>query len=685
MNTSYARKLSQAAGSFLAAVESERVWMAFMAALIVMVLAYRIELGIIIYYPHLSQVERLQPSAVPFSGFLKTPISDFIFIGLVGFCHLGLKRWLSWRFPNLAAATLFKITEGVVVIVVLLLLAVIERTHYELLLQLDTGLTLTFLTMAPDMFGVDDFFRMLILQDILFILAPLLVFLLALVWMDGLRRIGGRFVVILLGMIFIVQWVPCPQKISREVALNPVIYLLIDATHDLLDAQFHKNNYYAEQTNLPGDFQQHSIRLVDGAFVIPDNRPPAPKREPALTTDGKPWNVLIFVLESTGSDYIFDTSAGNQMPMPFLWKIKREGLYFSNHQAAANNSAQSAFSIFTGLYPPPGQKIFPMEQSVVIPTLNRYFPKEYDYFLIHPTAPAYWFPQFLFLNNGLHEFDNMETLPPGRRPAPTDMARNEIDSFDFLQARLDRAQEPFLGVYWSFIPHWPYSDYGPQFRILPGDAKKQAYYNNLRALDTQLQRIYDHLAQTGMADRTVFVFVGDHGEAFEEHPGVWGHSFGSFGEMYRVPVLFWQPKLVQPQAIKFLTSHVDIIPTLLDLLGFPYDQSKFQGESVLRGVPPRKYIFSMDAYADYISAISRKMTKVTVCFNRDAVTAYDLAKDPGEKLPLNEERFPEQVEAIIKFRNYQSRMIDSYNQSLRLGYLFPPKHYFESSTNAPAH
>ena len=168
MNTSYARKLSQAAGSFLAAVERERVWMAFIAALIVMVLAYRIELGIVIYHPHVSQVGRLQPGAVPFSGFLKTPTSDFLFIGLVGFCHLGLKLWLSWRFPNLAAATLFKITEGVVVIAVLLLLAVIERAHYELLLQLDTGLTLNFVRMAPDMFGVDDFVGLLILPDILF-------------------------------------------------------------------------------------------------------------------------------------------------------------------------------------------------------------------------------------------------------------------------------------------------------------------------------------------------------------------------------------------------------------------------------------------------------------------------------------------------------------------------------------
>jgi arylsulfatase A-like enzyme len=278
------------------------------------------------------------------------------------------------------------------------------------------------------------------------------------------------------------------------------------------------------------------------------------------------------------------------------------------------------------------------------------------------------------LNNKLEELDTMNNMPPGLRPNLIDEARNEIDCFDFLQARLDRAREPFLGVYWSFIPHYPYSDYGVDFRIRTDlNNDRDRYYNNLRTLDSEIQLIYQHLQQTGMADRTLFVFIGDHGEAFRQHGDIWGHAFGSYNEMYQVPVVFWQPKLVQPQVIKFPTSHVDIVPTLLDLLGIPYDPSRFQGDSVLRGKPNRKYIFTMDGYADYISAISQDMKKVSVCFNRDDTAAYDLAKDPGEKFPLNEYDFPDEVEAILKFRNFQPQMVANYNKALLSGASYPPK------------
>ena len=378
------------------------------------------------------------------------------------------------------------------------------------------------------------------------------------------------------------------------------------------------------------------------------------------------------MLESSGSDYIFDTSLDNPTPMPFLQKMTREGLYLGNHHASANNTAKAAFSIFTGLYPSTAYKNFAMEDNVAIPTLNRYLPVEYDYFLIHPTAPGFAFPQYLFLNNGLHDFYNQETLPPDRDPSPNNEARNEIDCFDFLMTRLDNAREPFLGVYWSFIPHFPYLDYGPESRILPGVTKRQAYYNNLHTLDIQLQRVYEHLVKTGMADRTLLVIVGDHGEAFGQHPRVWAHTFGFNSEMFRAPVLFWQPKLVSPQVVKFPTSHVDILPTLLDILGLPYDASRFQGESVLRGTPRRKYIFTMDAHSDYLSAISPEMNKVTLGFHDNYFSAFNLAKDPGENLPLDENRFWPQAEAIIKFRNYQSRMINDYNEARLAGRPYPP-------------
>jgi membrane-anchored protein YejM (alkaline phosphatase superfamily) len=476
-----------------------------------------------------------------------------------------------------------------------------------------------------------------------------------------------------------------PQTLPSEIASNPVVYFSNDAIGDWVNEALQENEYYARLKNLPGDEQTNSIQLVDEAFVNSRLQRPAPRRGPALTADGRPWNILFFVLESTGADYVFDTSLGNQTPMPFLQRMTGEGLYLSNHHASANNTAQAAFSLFTGLYPSTSRTIFAMDENVVIPALNDYLPAEYDYFLIHPTPPELSFPPYLFLNNGLHDFYNMDTLPPDRHSAPNGLARNEIDSFDFLISRLDGAREPFLGIYWSFIPHFPYADYGPEFRILPGVTKRQAYYNNLHTLDTQLQRVYEHLIKTGLADRTLLVFVGDHGEAFGQHPQVWAHTFGFNSEMFRTPMLFWQPKLVSPQVIKFPTSHVDVTPTLLDILGFPCDESRFQGESVLRGTPRRKYIFTMDAHGEYISAISPKMDKVSVGFHQNYFGAFNLAKDPGEKFPLDEKPLWPQAEAIIKFRNYQFRMIDTYNQAILAGHPFPPKdHSHSGKKNEPA-
>jgi hypothetical protein len=67
------------------------------------------------------------------------------------------------------------------------------------------------------------------------------------------------------------------------------------------------------------------------------------------------------------------------------------------------------------------------------------------------------------------------------------------------------------------------------------------------------------------------------------------------------------------------------------------------------------------------------MKKVSVGFNVSEVTAFDLAKDPGEKFPLNDYDFSTQIEAILKFRNFQSQMIPNYNKALLAGSIYPSK------------
>ncbi len=660
-----------AAGFFVAAVKRETIWRAFVVALVALTVIYRLELGAAIY-SQTSQIVRLQPAAVPMGKFLLAAFNDFSFVGLLGLGYLGLKIWARRLWPRLTGKPIIKIGEGLLALGLVLLLTFVDRTHYQLLLQLDTGLTLDFVRIAPALAEPGDLWRMLTWPDVAFILTPGLVFVLAGLFARKRQRTDEYGFVLLLGCALCAQLVG-QQTLPPEIAANPVVFFSHDAIADWVNGWLQANDYYARQTDLPGAAQTTSIQLVDEAFANPLQPRPQPRPEPALTADGKPWNILFFVLESSGADYVFDTSLSNSVPMPFLQKMSREGLYFNNHFTTANNTAKAAFSLFTGLYPDTGQKILAMEKDMSIPTLNRYLPADYDCFLIHPTEPEFSFPPHLFLNNGLRDYYNQENMPPDRHPAPNGLARNEIDSFDFLISRLDRAREPFLGIYWSFIPHYPYGDYGPEFQILPGTTKQQKYYNNLRTLDAQLQRVYEHLVQTRMADHTLFVFVGDHGEAFGQHPQVWAHTFGFNSEMFRTPMVFWQPKLVAPQIIKFPTSHVDVTPTLLDILGFPADETRFQGESVLRGQPRRKYIFTMDAHSEYISAISPQMDKVVLGFHKNYLGAFNLAKDAGEKLPLDEGRFKSQAEAILKFRNYQTQLIEDYNQAILAARPFPPQ------------
>lgn len=665
--------IASRAGNFFALVEQETVLLAFMAALVLAGLLYRLDLAWIIYTDS-SKLASLQPSQVPVIAFLKTLLNDLILTTLLGFSYLAFKEWLRFRLPRMTSRKSFAPVEAILSLCVLLLITLIMRVHFQLLVNLETGLTATFVQFSPRMFSRRDFFSMLTASDYIFFIVPVTAFFLALIGAGWLRRTYKPVGLALIILILAMQALPGNQKLSTEIARNPAVYLLDDVMRPLIYPFYSKVVYYDSRGEIPSEAQMGSIRLVDAAFVNTNASPVTSPRGRVLTPNGKPWNVLIFVLESTGSDYIFDNYGGSDPPMPFLKKMAGEGLFLSNHFTTANISARAAFSIFTGIYPCPSQKILSMEKDQVIPTLNRYLGSGYDYFFVHPTSPSYWFPQFLFLNNKLGELDSKNNMPEGSRPDVTDLAHNELDSFDFLQSRLDRAREPFLAVYWSFIPHYPYSDYGPNFRIKKNlDDNRDRYYNNLRALDEQLRLTYEHLVKTQMADRTLFVFIGDHGEAFGQHPGVWTHTMGSYSEMYRVPAIFWQPKLIPPQRIQFPTSHVDIVPTLLDVLGMPFDESKFQGDSVLRGTPARKYIFMMDGYADYISAISRDMKKVSICFNLDDATAFNLAKDPGEKFPLNESDYPDEIKAILKFQNFQLQMVPDYNKALLAGHSYPQK------------
>src|SRR5439155_397702 len=123
----------------------------------------------------------------------------------------------------------------------------------------------------------------------------------------------------------------------------------------------------------------------------------------------------------------------------------------------------------------------------------------------------------------------------------------------------------------------------PEAGPLPEAEDFDRYRNALHYADASLGELIRGLRVRGLDQNTLFVIFGDHGEAFGQHEGNYGHSLFLYEENIRVPYLVVAPGLVTEQVrVARTTSLIDTTPTILDLLGLPLPEGS-QGRSMLEG------------------------------------------------------------------------------------------------------
>lgn len=91
------------------------------------------------------------------------------------------------------------------------------------------------------------------------------------------------------------------------------------------------------------------------------------------------------------------------------------------------------------------------------------------------------------------------------------------------------------------------------------------YLNTIRFTDTWLGELMQMFEDTGIADETLVVFVGDHGQAFKEDFSKTGTYENRHISNFRVPISFRHPSIPRVQYEANVTS-ISILPTVLDLL-----------------------------------------------------------------------------------------------------------------------
>jgi arylsulfatase A-like enzyme/Flp pilus assembly protein TadD len=131
-----------------------------------------------------------------------------------------------------------------------------------------------------------------------------------------------------------------------------------------------------------------------------------------------------------------------------------------------------------------------------------------------------------------------------------------------LRWRSEHQAERTLTLVHLYEPHFPYEPPEP-FAAAFASAP---YHGEVAAADAALEPLLRPLLEAGPAGRTLVVFTSDHGEALGEH-GELTHGVFAYESTLRVPLVVYAPGLLSARIVREPVRHVDVLPTVLDLLG----------------------------------------------------------------------------------------------------------------------
>jgi lipoteichoic acid synthase len=220
-----------------------------------------------------------------------------------------------------------------------------------------------------------------------------------------------------------------------------------------------------------------------------------------------------------------------------------------------------------------------------------------------------------------------------------------------------RGETPFVAEYLTSTGHhdyFPPTRYGQEHFV--EDEKLNRYLNCVRYLDFFLNNLIDQYKRLSLYEDTIFVIFGDHGEGFGEH-GRYVHEDNPYEESLRVPLIIHAPwRFQHGERVEELSNLTDILPTVLDLLGYEVKGGKYPGYSLLRPLPEERILFFSCTNKDKCLASIRGYEKYIHHYGDQPDEFFDISEDPLEKRNLLDERAEEAGKCRDELLAWRSRI-----------------------------
>ena len=366
------------------------------------------------------------------------------------------------------------------------------------------------------------------------------------------------------------------DRTLNEVANNGSISFVDAAwTHDLDYSAFYKT--------LPRDVaydRVHELLSARRATFIGDRY--SIRRKIAGDPSRPKLNVVILLEESLGSEFWGTLGRKGPSLTPRMDQLAtNEALFFTNIYACGNRTVRGFEGVLSSFPPEPGDSIVKRDRSENVESVARVLKRDgYSTVFFYGGRGLFDNMKSYALNNGWDRFIEQKDFPHPTFSTVWGVCDEDVYARAIEEFRkLSQAGKPFLGTIMSVSNHKPYTY--PRGRI-PEDPEKPkpTRAKAVKYSDWCLGKFFADAKKEAFWTNTVFVVVADHGAR------VYGsQDIPIFS--YEIPLVILGPAAVkQPERIGTLGNSLDVSPTLLGLIGRPY-QSMFFGRDLLRDSPEK--------------------------------------------------------------------------------------------------
>jgi arylsulfatase A-like enzyme len=379
-------------------------------------------------------------------------------------------------------------------------------------------------------------------------------------------------------------------------------------------------------------------------------------------------NVVLLSFDSLRSDYI---AMATPEQTPFFCRVRNEGAFFKNAITQAPFTVPAHLSMLTGLYPAKtGVRDIQDRPSNEIPTIFTILRKQGFYtvsssrtsvfrnmgleqvdrhirFRIRKLAKAIAEPACNRFFAFLHYWDThtpYETRLPGINPLHILLnALRPLDRFNDI-----RFLRRFLEYLWLLRVKRIRAMVKQQgSNIIP--SVKEGYKDAIIKADKYLGSILNLLESAGIADRTLLVLTGDHGDSFNEHDEInraadqrYEHGQFLYDNIIKVPLIFFRPTKKLAGAFDEQVQQLDIIPTVLEALNVEYN-GDLDGKALWdvctgRATKPERRLAFSEVVRENLGVERRCVrsmsSKLIHDYKDNSFELFDLSTDPQEKSNL---------------------------------------------------